>query len=87
MEVTLTSTLRKQSSSLMVSCLLPIESWERRAFSWALPADAEHILSSRNTGTPIPHWERGRGGGSVCTVGLFLFTEHGDGAASEAELV
>lgn len=56
MEVTSTLTLQNQSSSLMVSCLLPDRSW--------FPGSSAHPNCS-DLGTtpehPYSHWEGGRG--------------------------
>lgn len=51
MEVTSTSTLQNQSSSLMVSCLLPDRSWEGRAGSWAVL----YFLPGSDLGTTPEH--------------------------------
>lgn len=79
MEVTSTSTLWKQSSSLTVSILLPTKSWGRRACSQVLPAAAEHTLSGEDLGPtpeyPSSHWEGGRGSGFLCALGLFPYVE------------
>lgn len=90
MEVTLTLTPRKQSSSLMVSYFLLARSGGRRACTWTLPAAAEHVLSDNdlriNMRTSILTLGRKEGTGFLCALGLFLPIEHGDGAGSGAEL-
>lgn len=90
MEVTLTLTPRRQSSSLTVSYFLPTRSWGRRVCTRTLPAAAEHVLSDydirTNSRTSIFPLGRKEGMGFLCALGLFLSIEHGDGAGSGSEL-
>lgn len=62
----------------------------RRVCTRTLPAAAEHVLSDydlrTNSRTSIFPLGRKEGMGFLCALGLFLSTEHGDGAGSGSEL-
>lgn len=78
MEATSTSTLQNQSSSLMVSCLLPHRSWE----GWAGSRAVLHFLPGNGLGTPPEHpssLRRRKRSVSTSAVLLFLSIEQGDG--------